>query len=74
MNEDIFISIIIPVYNGKETVGDCLRSVFNSDYKWFEVIVVDDNSTDNSLMVVNDFPCKIIRTGKKILDPQPQGI
>ncbi|MER3446057.1 MAG: glycosyl transferase [Candidatus Dadabacteria bacterium] len=66
MNEDTFISIVIPVYNGEKTVDVCLKSVFSSDYKRFEVIVVDDNSTDNSLRIVNDFPCKVVRTGKNI--------
>lgn len=66
MDKNIFISVIIPVYNGEKTIGDCLRSVFNSDYKNFEVIVVDDCSTDHSLRVVNDFPCKVIRAEKNV--------
>jgi GT2 family glycosyltransferase len=66
MNKDIFISIIIPIYNGEKTVGDCLKSVFDSDYKDFEVVVVDDNSTDYSLNVVAGFPCKVIRMRKNI--------
>lgn len=56
-----FVSIIIPVYNAEKTVGDCLKSVYTSTYTDFEVVVVDDNSTDDSLNIVNQFPCKIIR-------------
>ncbi len=41
-------------------MGDCLKSVFTSDYKNFEVFVVDDSSTDDSLNIVNLFPCKIV--------------
>jgi len=41
-----------------------LKSVFTSDYKNFEVVVVDDNSTDDSLNIVNLFPCKIIKTNE----------
>ena len=57
----LFVSIIIPVYNAEKTVGDCLKSVYTSIYTDFEVVVVDDNSTDDSLDIVNQFPCKIIR-------------
>lgn len=57
----LFVSIIIPVYNAEKTVGDCLKSVYTSTYADFEVVVVDDNSTDDSLNIVNQFPCKIIR-------------
>lgn len=60
MDKDIFISVIIPVYNAQEAVGDCLKSVFTSDYKNFEVVVVDDSSTDDSPNIVNLFPCKIV--------------
>ena len=41
------VSIIIPVKNGGATLDACLRSIKRSYYKNFEVIVVDDHSTDN---------------------------
>lgn len=58
------LSIIIPVYNGEETIGQCLKSVYNSDYNNFEVILVDDGSTDNSCKIAQGFPCKLIRLDK----------
>jgi len=64
--KDVLISIIIPVYNGEKTVGDCLKSVFNSDYKDFEVVVVDDNSTDHTVNIVNGFPCKVIKMRRNV--------
>lgn len=46
------ISIIVPVYNVELYVEDCLMSVKNQSFKDFEVIVVNDGSTDSSLSVV----------------------
>ena len=40
------VSIIIPAYNVAAYIGDALRSVFIQDFKGYEVIVVDDGSTD----------------------------
>jgi Glycosyltransferases involved in cell wall biogenesis len=66
MDRSVLVSAVIPVYNGKKTVGDCLESVFNSDYKNFEVIVVDDKSTDNSLEIISKFPCKVIKVNNNV--------
>ena len=59
-----YISIVIPNYNNAGTIGICLKAAFSSRYKNFEVIVVDDNSTDNSIDIINKFPCKLIRLEK----------
>ena len=42
------LSVIIPVYNEEDVIIDCLKSLSNQIYKDFEIIVVDDGSTDNS--------------------------
>lgn len=54
------ISVIIPNYNGFRTIGECLEAVFSSDHENFEVIVVDDCSTDRSVEVIRRFPCSLI--------------
>lgn len=46
------ISVIIPTYNEGDVIGECLESLANQAYKDFEIIVVDDGSTDNSLGIV----------------------
>lgn len=46
------ISVVIPVYNGERTIGQCLESVLRQNYENFEVIVVDNNSTDNTKEIV----------------------
>ena len=42
------ISVIIPVYNKTMYIGRCLKSIFLQDFPSFEVIAVDDGSTDAS--------------------------
>lgn len=47
------ISIIIPTYNSAMFIEDCLDSVINQTYKNWEVIIVDQMSTDNTLDIIN---------------------
>lgn len=51
----MLFSIVIPLYNKEKYIAHTLRSVLNQDFKDFEVIVVDDGSTDGSVDVVNTF-------------------
>jgi len=46
------ISVIIPAYNAQETIGRCIDSVLDNDYNNFEVIVVDDHSSDRTAEIV----------------------
>tara|TARA_B100000073_G_scaffold346577_1_gene358301 strand:+ start:1888 stop:2913 length:1026 start_codon:yes stop_codon:yes gene_type:complete len=61
------ISLIIPCFNSSRTIRECLYSVLESSLLPFEIIVVDDKSTDNSLAIIEDFslissvPTKIIK-------------
>lgn len=55
-------SVIIPVYNSGKTIGACLESVLGQKVAGgFEVIVVDDGSTDNTAAIVKKFRVKYIR-------------
>lgn len=58
------ISVIVPTYNSEKTIDMCLNSIFNSTHKNFELIVVDDCSTDSTLEKVNKYKCKIIKLKK----------
>lgn len=42
------VSIIVPIYNVKKFLDDCIGSILGSDYRDLEVILVDDGSTDGS--------------------------
>jgi glycosyltransferase involved in cell wall biosynthesis len=54
------VSVIVPAYNASKTLGTCLRSIFASNVKDFEVIVVDDHSTDDTHAIARSMPCKLI--------------
>ncbi len=51
-----FFSVIIPVYNREQTIAETLASISAQEYRDFEVIVVDDGSTDNTLQIVRQYP------------------
>ena len=55
------ISIIIPVYNASEYLNSTLDSVLNQTYKDFEVICINDKSTDNSLEILKEYEEKDTR-------------
>lgn len=49
------ISIIIPVYNVEDYLGECIESVLNQTYKDIEVILIDDGSTDKSPAICDQY-------------------
>lgn len=52
MNFKNKVSIIVPVYNVEKYLGQCLDSLLNQTFKDFEIICIDDGSTDQSLQVL----------------------
>jgi len=59
-----FLSIIIPTYNSGEKLLKLLNSIFTSTYKNFEVIVIDDCSTDNTLELIKQFHIRTFKLEK----------
>ena len=68
------ISILVPFKNTSLFLTECLESIFNQTYSNWELIIVDDNSTDNSLSIVrsyaeNDSRIKLFKNkGSGIID------
>lgn len=56
-----FISVFIPVYNAEKYIGEAIKSILNQTYKNFELIIVDDGSTDNTIQVISKYKDERIR-------------
>lgn len=50
----MFLSIIVPMYNTEEYIRDMLNSIHNQDFDDYEIILVDDGSSDNTLSVAKE--------------------
>lgn len=55
MNENILLSVVIPIYNVERTLARCVESVLGQHVEGMEVILVDDGSTDRSVLVANRY-------------------
>ncbi len=64
MNSPYF-SIVIPLYNKEEYIEKCIKSVLDQSFTSFEIIVIDDGSTDNSSNFVKNFENDKIRYFKQ---------
>ncbi len=53
-----YISIIIPCYNVEKYISKCIDSILNCNFKNYEIILVDDCSTDNTLEIITDYEKK----------------
>ena len=66
------ISVVIPLYNKEQSIASTLQSVYEQTYTEYEVVIVNDGSTDESLKVVQDFIRKV-ESGKWKVESQPNG-
>ena len=58
MNDNKLVSVIVPVYNVKKYLKECVTSIINQTYKSLEIILVDDGSTDGSGLICDSFSVK----------------
>jgi glycosyltransferase involved in cell wall biosynthesis len=63
------VSVVIPAYNEEHNIGACLDSIHNQTQKAFEVIVVDNNSTDNTAIVAKEHGAKVVFEAKRGIIP-----
>lgn len=52
------ISVIIPVYNVEKYLPKCIESLINQDFDSYEILLIDDGSTDNSLNICKEYEKK----------------
>ena len=70
---NIAISVVVSLYNYEEYIGECLDSILNQTLQNFEVIVVDDCSTDNGLAVAKSYITKFDGRLKVLKTPTNTG-
>ncbi len=75
-----FLTIIIPTFNSAKTLTRCLDSVINQRYRDYEIVIVDGQSTDGTLGIIDDYATSypsIVYTSQKdngIYDAMNKGI
>lgn len=69
----IKFSIIIPVYNVESFLHECIESVLHQDFKHFEIILINDGSTDGSLLICEQYLEKYPEV-VRLIDQQNMGI
>jgi len=61
----ILISVIVPIYNTEQYLALCLESLVNQNFESYELLLIDDGSTDNSGELAEDYAIRypnLIRT------------
>jgi len=59
------ISILLPVYNGEKFIIEAINSIFVSSHQNFEIVLIDDGSTDNTVPIINKYKDDRIHLYKK---------
>lgn len=72
MNNKDLISVIVPVYNSEKYVSVCIESILNQTYSNIELLLVDNNSKDNSIEICNKYKEKDNRI--RLLHENKQGV
>jgi len=72
------VSIITVVFNGKDTISDCIDSVLTQDYKDIEYVIIDGNSSDGTVELIKSYGDRIFKLtsepDKGIYDAMNKGL
>lgn len=52
------VSIIVPIYNSRDYLSQCIDSILNQSYSDFELLLIDDGSTDDSKTICDDYEAR----------------
>lgn len=58
------VSVIMRSRNSAATIAHALTGLFSQDYRDFDLLVVDSGSTDNTCLVIEQFPCRLVHIGQ----------
>lgn len=67
----IEVSIIVPVYNAEKYLDKCIKSILNQKFTGFELILINDGSSDKSLEIINNY--KLLDDRIKVINQQNSG-
>lgn len=67
------VSIVTPMFNSAKYIRDAVNSVINQEYRFWEMIIIDDGSTDDSTEIVREFALKDKRI-KLVMQDKNQGV
>ncbi len=60
------LSVVLPVYNAEATLAECLTRLCASSFSDFEIVLVDDGSTDGSRAIADSFPVRVVPTEGRV--------
>lgn len=66
MSDHPDVSVLIPCYNAAGTIRECLNAVFRSKFRQFEVIVCDDASTDDTVLICHEYGCRVLQNATNL--------
>lgn len=58
---DAILTIIVPVYNAERTIGRCVKSILHQSFQEWELLLINDGSTDNSAQIIKEYANKDTR-------------
>lgn len=68
------VSVVLPVYSGRDSVERCINSILKQDFEAFELIILDDASKDESVKVIKQTLSKFFKPLKFVQHEKNQGI